>query len=145
MEKIKLDSGMREYRIGDGGVLRFNPADPNLYARFLACGEKLQAIETELTQKAKQAREEDLPGLSLLEEADRKLKAMLSWVFGTHNDFHEILGGVSLLARGGNGNRVIVNLLSALQPIMEEGAKICAQEESRKAVQKAQERRASQV
>lgn len=136
MEKIKLDSGMRDYRIGELGVLRFNPADPNLYARFMTCGEKLQAIETELAQKAK----EDT-GLSILQEADRKMKEMLSWVFGAHNDFGEILGGVSLLARGENGESVIVNLLSALEPVMVEGAKICAQE----AVQKAKSRREQQA
>ena len=30
MEKIQFDSGMKEYRINGKGVLRFNPADPNL-------------------------------------------------------------------------------------------------------------------
>ena len=144
MEKIKFDSGMRSYRIGEGGVLRFNPADPNLYARFMTCGEKMQAIEAEMAEKAKQATDE-LSGLRLMEEADRKLKEMLSWVFGQHNDFGQILGGVSLLAAGENGERVIVNLFSALQPIMEAGAKQCAREETRKAVEKAQNRRAGRV
>ncbi len=128
MEKIKLDSGMRSYCIGEGGVLRFNPADPSLYARFMTCGEKLQAIEKELAQRAKEGN-----GLSVLEEADRKMKEMLSWVFGANNDFNEILGGVSLLATGENGERVIVNLLSALQPVMVEGAKECAREIAGKA------------
>lgn len=145
MEKIKFDSGMRSYRIGEGGVLRFNPADPNLYARFMACGEKLQAMEKELMEKAKALPEEELAGLQLLEEADRQLKSMLSWVFGAHNNFEEILGGVSLLATAENGERVIVNLLSALQPIMEKGAKSCAREEAQKAVQKAQNRRENKV
>ena len=69
------------------------------------------------------------------------MKEMLSWVFGAHTDFNEILGGVSLLAKGEYGDRVIVNLLSGLQPGMVEGAKICAQE----AVQKAKSRREQQV
>ncbi len=145
METIKLDSGMRSYRIGEGGILRFNPADPNLYARFMACADKLQAIEKELMEKAKALPEEKSAALQLMEEADRKLKGMLSWVFGAHNDFTEILGGVSLLARGQNGQRVIVNLLSALQPIMEKGAQACAREESKKAVEKAQNRRAGRL
>ena len=34
MEKLTFDSGIRSYRAG-AGVLRFNPSDPNLYARFL--------------------------------------------------------------------------------------------------------------
>ena len=123
MEKISFDSGMRQFHIGQGGILRFNPADPGVYARFMECGEKLREIEKELMQKAGEGK-----GLHLLSEADRKLKRLLSWVFGAHNDFDEILGGVSLLAKGENGQRVIVNLLSALQPVMVEGAKACAQE-----------------
>ena len=42
MEKIQFDSGVRSYRINGGGILRFNPGDPNLYSRFLEAGEKLQ-------------------------------------------------------------------------------------------------------
>ena len=44
MEQIKFDTGIREYRVG-GGVMAFNPADPNLYARFLESVEKLKALE----------------------------------------------------------------------------------------------------
>ncbi len=140
MEKIKFDSGMRSFQLGEGGVLRFNPADPNLYARFMACEEKLQAIEEDLTAQAREGK-----GITLLAEADRKLKDMLSWVFGPQNDFEKLLGGVSLLATGQNGERVIVNLLSALQPIMEKGARACAREEVEKAQKKAQSRREEQA
>lgn len=137
MEKIKLDSGMRCFEVGEG-VLRFNPADPNVYARFMACGEKLQTVEEELMQMAKEN-----PGFSLMQEADRKLKDMLAWIFGSHNDFEKILGGVSLLAMGENGNRVIVNFLSAIQPFMEAGARECIKQETEKAQKKAQARRDS--
>ena len=122
MEKIKFDSGMEEFSLG-GGILRFNPADPNLYARFLTCGEKFRQIEAQLKEKASQG-----AGIALLQEADQTLKKMLSWVFGAPNDFETLLGGVSLLATGKNGERVIVNLLSALQPVLVRGAKICAKE-----------------
>ena len=122
MEKISFDSGMRAFKLGDG-VLRFNPADPGVYSRFLQRGEKLRIIEEELSQQAKKGK-----SLELLSEADKKLKAMLSWVFGSCNDFDEILGGVSLLATGENGEKVISNLLSALEPILVEGAKLCARQ-----------------
>ena len=122
MEKISFDSGMRAFKLGDG-VLRFNPADPGVYSRFLECGEKLRMIEKELMEKAKEGK-----SLDLLSQADKKMKDMLSWVFGSCNDFDEILGGVSLLATGENGERVILNLLGALQPILVEGAKQCARE-----------------
>ena len=50
MEKIQFDSGVRSYRINGGQVLRFNPGDPNLYARFLDSLEELTALEAELTK-----------------------------------------------------------------------------------------------
>ena len=132
MEKITFDCGIRSYRIGQEGVLRFNPADPNVYARFISCGEKLQEIEKELRAQAK----DQTASLHLLEQADKKLKEMLTWVFGPQNDFDAILGGVSLLATGENGQRVIANLLSAIQPILVEGAKQCAREIAEKAKEK---------
>lgn len=122
MEKIVFDSGMQAFQLGSG-ILRFNPADPGVYSRFLECGEKLRMIEKELMEKAKEGK-----SLDLLSQADKKMKDMLSWVFGSCNDFNEILGGVSLLATGENGERVILNLLGALQPILVEGAKQCARE-----------------
>ncbi len=146
MEKIKFDSGLREYRLSDMGVLRFNPADPNLYARFLGCGDKIRQIEQELKDSAQQIDSQDAAaGVSLMAQADRKMKDMLGWVFGEQNDFDKILGGVSLLAIGANGQRVIVNLLSALQPALEEGARLCARQESQKALGAAQKRRAGRA
>ena len=44
MENISFDSGMQQYRINGGGVLRFNPGDPNLYARFLESADKIREI-----------------------------------------------------------------------------------------------------
>ena len=35
MQELNIDTGVREYRINGGGVLRFNPSDPNVYSRFL--------------------------------------------------------------------------------------------------------------
>ena len=41
MEKISFDSGVKSYKINGTGVLRFNPGDPNVYARFLQAADKL--------------------------------------------------------------------------------------------------------
>ena len=142
MEKIKFDSGVREYDLGTGGVLRFNPGDPNLYARFMDAAEKFRIIEQEMTEQAKQLPETEGSGIfSLLQETDKKLKEVLRWVFGWENDFDQILGGVNLLAVGANGRRVASNLLDALQPILLAGAKACAKEKAQEAVAKAQARR----
>lgn len=148
MEKLIFDSGVKEYRLGNGGILRFNPSDPNVYARFMVAMDKLPAIERELVDRAKALEQSDgsepngTEVLKLMEEADLKVKKLLNEVFGGDNDFHEILGGVNLLAVAGNQERVITNLLAALQPIMVSGAEKCAQQKVGAAVTKARQNRA---
>ena len=131
MEKIQLDSGVRSYRINGGGILRFNPSDPNLYSRFLEAVEKLQEAEKELTRQAETAQAQDI--VKLMTQADEKMKNILGWVFGESNDFHKLLGGVNLLAVADNGERVVTNLFAALEPVLVEGAKRCAGQQAEKA------------
>lgn len=141
MEKIRFDSGIREFRLGEG-VLRFNPGDPNLYVRFLEAAEKIKAIEEDLTQQAKALPENDGAAVvKLLQEADCRMKQTLSWVFGDTTDFDQLLGGVNLLAMGSNGERVVSNLFAALQPILLDGARACAGEQVKAAKAKAKARR----
>lgn len=142
MEKISFDSGVKSYKINGTGVLRFNPGDPNVYARFLEAADKLQDVESTLVEEAKKLPEADGAGVvQLLNRADKEMKQVLSWVFGEGNDFDKILGGVNLLAVADNGQRVVTNLLEALQPILVEGAERCAKEKVDAAVQKAKARR----
>lgn len=133
MEKIQFDVGQRSYRINGGGILRFNPGDPNLYARFLEAVPKLQAVEEELVQQAETLQGEDI--VKLMQQADEKMKGILNWVF-SGNDFHGLLSGVNLLAVADNGERVVTNLFAALEPVMTEGAKRCAGEQARLAREK---------
>ena len=143
MKNIQFDSGIKEYRINGTGVLRFNPADPNVYARFLEAAEKIQALEAELVSSAS-AREGQTEGaqiLKLMADTDKRMKEVLGWVFGEGNDFEQILGGVNLLAVAGNGERVVTNLFYALQPVLTAGAEACAREKSAQAVKKAKQRR----
>ena len=134
MEKITFDAGVKSYRINGGGVLKFNPADPNLYARFMEAVEKIKALELDLQQ---------LPGdpLDQLCRMDQQVKKTLSWVFGGDNDFDALLGKVNLLAVASNGERVITNLLQALLPVLTEGAQLCAGSQVQAARAKAQARR----
>jgi hypothetical protein len=120
MKNITLDTGVEEFSFAGGGVLRFNPSDPNLYCRFLEAEEKLKALETQLQDMAKQQPEHAPVALS--READKKAKALLGWVFGTENDFDKVLNGVSLFAMAGNGQRVVTNLFNTLEAILTEGA-----------------------
>jgi hypothetical protein len=120
MEKLEFDVGLVEYAIGGGGVIRFHPADPSLYGRFVEAEEQLSAIEAELIQKGKTADPQAL--LALMREADTKAKALLNQVFGEGNDFHKALGGVSLLAVCADGKTVAEKLFAALGSVLEQGA-----------------------
>lgn len=142
MEKISFDSGIKSFKINGSGVLRFNPGDPNVYARFLEAADKLQDIETGLVDTAKTLPEADGAGVvKLLNQADSQMKQVLGWVFGQENDFDKILQGVNLLAVAENGERVVTNLLNALQPVLVAGAERCAQQKVSDAVKKAKARR----
>jgi hypothetical protein len=139
MEKIQFDSGIKEYRLNGMGVLRFNPGDPNVYARFMEAVERMKDLEKNLMA----GKNAEHSALKLLMDADRQMKRELSWVFGDGNDFEKLLGGVNLLAMAGNGQRVITNLFGALQPILLSGAESCAREQAADAVAAAKTRRAS--
>lgn len=138
MQLIQFDSGIREYRINEKGVLRMNPTDPNLYDRFLKAAERITDLEKELTQ-------DNADTVELMCRADARLKEILNWVFGCSNHFEEILGGVNLLAIARNGQRVIMNLLAALEPILLEGAQSYAEHQVQEAVTKAKQRREEQL
>lgn len=128
MENITIDSGIREYAINGGGVLRFNPSDPGLYARFLEAEQELKDMENALHSQAQDKNTpEDM--LRLTADTDKALKALLEKIF-PGNDFHKALGGVSLLAMGGNGQRVIANLLEALEEILTQGAESFAEKQA---------------
>ena len=121
MQELKIDTGVEEFRVNGRGVLRFNPADPNLYHRFFAAGKTLQQYDAELTAATEKCADAQA-GLALLREYDGKIKALLQEIFGAENDFDAILDGVSLAGVGANGKRVVQNLLEALTPILRAGA-----------------------
>lgn len=139
MKKLKLDWGVQEYKLG-AGVLRFNPSDPNLYARFLEAAQQLPVLEQQLIADAK-GQEGNTDGLmSLLSRVDSQMKQLLNGVF-MGNDFDVLLEGVNLLAVASNGERVVTNLLQTLEPVLREGAEEFAQAQTDAAVAKARQRR----
>lgn len=146
MEKLIFDTGMKSFTVNDGGVLRFNPSDPNVYARFVEAAAKIQAVEDDMVKKAQsikaEGEEAGEAALKLMKEADQEMKKILGWVFGEINDFEKIFAGVNLMAVGENGERVITNFISALLPIMQTGAQKCANEQIGGAVQTAKLNRA---
>ena len=69
MQNIQFDSGVTEFAVG-GGVLRFNPGDPNVYARFCQAIEQIKTLEQGLVEKtrAENPQEAALELLQLMEE-----------------------------------------------------------------------------
>lgn len=143
MEKIAFDSGIREYEINGKGILRFNPSDPNVYDRLFNSLDEIKAVESDLVEDAKKINSDDGSAvLRLMAQADKRVKTILSNIFGHENDFDDILGGVNVMAVCGNGERAITNLLNALIPIIQEGAEQCARQQADKAVEEAKAARA---
>ena len=115
MEKLNFDTGVKSFRLPGGGVLRFNPADPNVYSRLYQAEEKLVEIQNSIPQGES--------GILQLATADTELKKLFNWLLGGDNDVDKALGGVSLLAVCADGKTVAANLLGALEAVLEEGAK----------------------
>lgn len=141
MEKLRFDNGVKSYRLGSCGVLRFNPSDPNLYARLMEAQKKLQILEKELAAQATAAGDDSSAAVTLLQQADKQVKQLLNWIFGGDNDFEQILEGVNLLAVTEKGQRVLDNLMGALQPVLTQGAERCARERTDAALAQAKARR----
>ena len=45
--ELNIDTGVEEFRVNGRGVLRFNPADPNLYHRFFAAAESVKSARSD--------------------------------------------------------------------------------------------------
>ena len=142
MEKLIFDTGVKEYDLGFGVPLRFNPTDPNVYARFMEAAEKITEIEKELVKRGEAEGATGEDAIRLMAEADQRTKELLNQAFGGGNDFHAIMGGVNLLAVGSNGERVVTNLFAALTPVMVSGAQRCASNEVAQAKLNREQRRA---
>lgn len=144
MQKLNFDLGIKEFEIG-GGVLRFNPGDPNVYSRFVAAADKLTGIEQRLTAKAKEyeGKKAGEAMLQLMNEADKETKDLLAWIFGAQNDFEAIFCGANILGVGSNGERIITNFIHAVQPILEKGARNCAKNQVNQAKMNRAQRRAA--
>lgn len=132
MQDVLFDTGLKEYRM-PGGILRFNPRDPNLYQRFFESASQVAALEDKLVADAEALQrdskdEKDLPQrlLNLMAVADKEVKEILNGVFGGGNDFDALLNGVNVMGVGNNGERILTNLFEALRPILAQSAEECA-------------------
>lgn len=149
MEKMSISVGIKRYELVEGGaLLSFNPGDPNVYARYVELVPKIQEVEQEMAKKAKAIKSTDPDAgeatLRVMRETDIRMKEILNQIFGKNNNFDEILMGVNLMAVTEDGNRVINNVLDALTPIMNNGAKSCVESEVKSAKMNREQRRAMQ-
>ena len=149
MEKLNISVGIKRYQLVEGGApLCFNPGDPNVYARYMEMLDKIKAVEQEMAAKAKSvdvnASDAGEKTLKIMRETDLRMKHILNEIFGEENDFDKILKGVNLMAVTEGNNRVINNVLNALTPIMEAGAKSCVDTEVSAAKLNREQRRAMQ-
>lgn len=149
MEQLNISVGIKRYQLVEGGApLSFNPGDPNVYARYMDTLPKIKAVEQEMAGKAKavdvNASDAGERSLKIMRETDLRMKKILNEIFGAENDFEQILRGVNLMAVTEGGNRVINNVLDALGPIMEAGAKACVTTEVQAAKLNREQRRAMQ-
>ena len=53
-KNIMFDTGIEEYVVNGGEVLRFNPTDPNVYARFVEFYKELPEITKEYNEALKE-------------------------------------------------------------------------------------------
>lgn len=146
MQKLMIDTGVEEYQINGGSVLRFNPSDLNLYHRFTSVAKELEEIEKEMIAQVdkvpKNTEQTATEMLSIMAQADTKAKEALNKVFGAENNFNDILQGVNVMSVAGNGERVVTNLMAALAPILENGAKRLYEDKANAAVAQAKVNRA---
>lgn len=156
MELLNIDIGVKSYQFVEGGApLVFNPSDPNVYARYLDAVDSIKAVEKEMSARAASVKIKDdtveaqaeagSESLRIMAETDRRIKQILNGIFGGKNNFDDILCGVNLMAVTASGDRVINNLLNALSPIMETGAKACIETEIKDAKLNREQRRAMGV
>lgn len=134
MQKLTVDLGLQEFEI-NGEVLRFNPSDPNVYARFAEAAQRFGEIERRMVEGAAKSADDSVNAdgrqtLLAMKNADREIKTILGEVFGAQNDFEKIFGGVNVMAVASNGERVITNFIAAISPVLVEGAKRCAREQA---------------
>ena len=127
MENLIFDNGVKEYSINGRATLCFNPADPNVYARYVDSVEKINEIEAEMRAAGASLDENSSDyakqSLDIMRDADAKVKAMLRETFGAQNDFDAIFDGVNVMGVAVNGKMVITNFMEMLAPILEDGAK----------------------
>lgn len=121
--QLQIDTGLKTYDILDAdgnvtGTVRFNPADPGIAARWKSAEPEIQR----LAQAAQEADGEDDAALSLMLDADQKIKSLFDYAFGAKVS-EAFFGGQSAFGICENGSLVLEHVLTALTPVLESSMK----------------------
>ncbi len=127
MPTLSFDTGVKEYDVDGRAKLRFNPSDPELYARVLDFVDKSDEIEMRYAAlKEVMTGEMDEQGFPVggvevvtkIRQLDRELKDTLADIFGHDNDFDAIFDHRSCLAVTDTGRNILNNFFEAIAPII---------------------------
>ena len=121
--QLNIALGLKTYDILDAdgnvtGTVRFNPADPGSAARWKAAEPEIQR----LVQAAQEADGEEDAALSLMLDADQKIKSLFDYAFGAEVS-EAFFGGQSAFGICEDGSLVLEHVLTALMPVLESSMK----------------------
>lgn len=121
--ELKIDLGLKSYDILDPdgnvtGTVRFNPADPGIAARWKSAEPEIQ----QLAQAAQQSDQDEDATVSLLMEADQKIKSLFDYAFGAKVS-EAFFGGQSAFGICDDGALVLEHVITALAPVLESSMK----------------------
>lgn len=126
MKSLNFDDGCIELAIqGDEGrLLKFNPTDYNMAAKFYDLMENAEKKQKELKDKSKKIdnikNEKDM--IEYLRHNDIFFKEELDKIFGNGSS-ELIFAGINVMTTASNGDFVITNFLNALIPYFEKESK----------------------
>lgn len=125
MQNLNLNLGMQSFILQDGcPPLRFRPDDVAIYARFMDSLEPISKIsdeyEADIKASSNSENENAETFLRAAKKHDLRVKQILTDVFGSHNDFDKILGGISLFNET-DGKSNIEIIMDALLPLFDKG------------------------
>lgn len=121
--QLQIDTGLKTYDILDAdgsvtGTVRFNPADPGIAARWKSAEPEIQR----LAQAAQEADGEEDATLSLMLDADQKIKSLFDYAFGAKVS-EAFFGGQSAFGICDDGALVLEHVIAALAPVLESSMK----------------------
>lgn len=124
MDNLNLDLGLKSVKLHEnGGVLSFNPTDPNIVYRYRELEKLITDLAPIYEEKISKADDDDDARFDSVRDIDLQIKDKLSYTFGSWNDFDAIFMGTHFMALSNDGNPVIYNFLDRIAPMVSDELK----------------------